>query len=142
MKRLMTVTVVLATWLCLSHAAFAQLTDNVEINVFGAGSWYSTKNFQISSPPSVTPISGEYKFDRARRGGVRVGVYTRGHWSQEFFYSYEPNKIHINRQTAPVSSIALKTQNHSYGISALYYLNDNESQTFRPFLSIGVGGTI
>jgi outer membrane protein W len=38
--------------------------------------------------------------------------------------------------------VDLGTNVHNYGITALYYLNDNESSAIRPFLSIGVGGNI
>jgi len=30
---------------------------------------------------------------------------------------------------------------HNYGVTALYYLQENESRGVRPFLSIGIGGT-
>jgi opacity protein-like surface antigen len=128
--------------LWLSGVAFAQLKDNIEINLFGGGSWYSAKNFEISYPQSVTPILGRFHFDNAWKGGVRLGVYTRGHWGEEFFYSYEPNNAHFIRRTPPTGAFDLSVQVHSYGATALYYLNDDESQRWRPFLSVGLGGTV
>src|SRR5215813_6227454 len=110
MRRLLTsATATLGLLLYLSGAAYAQLKDNIELNVFGGGSWYSTKSFEISFPQSVTPIQGKFRFDHALRGGVRLTVYTRGHWGQEFFYSYEPNTAHLMRLSAPAASVNLST---------------------------------
>lgn len=128
--------------LSMSHAAYAQLKDNFELNVFGGGSWYSMKKYEIGYPQSLTPIPGEYRFNRALRGGVRAGVYTRGRWSEEFFYSYEPNKVHFVQPNSPANPVTLSTQIHNYGVTALYYLNDSESHAVRPFLSVGLGGTL
>jgi opacity protein-like surface antigen len=130
----------------MSTGAYAQygygLRDNIEINLFGGGSFYSTKDFDVSFPQSTVPVLGEFRLNHAEwRAGVRVGVYTRGHWSEEFFYSYEPNKIHLNRLTAPAVSTLLPIQVNNYGITALYYFSENEGHSVRPFLSIGVGGT-
>ena len=143
MRRQLTTTIaVLAVCLGLSSAAYAQVKDSLEVNVFGGGSWYSSKNYEIGSPQSATPVSGKFRFDHAVRAGLRVNVYTRGHWSQEFFYAYAPNKAHFIRQSAPTSSVNLSMQLHSYGINALYYFNENESRTVRPFFSVGVGGNV
>ena len=143
MKRLLTnAIVVMGFCLGLSSAAYAQLKDNLELNVFGGGSWFSSKKYDIGFPQSITPVAGKFRLDHGLRAGLRVGVYTSGHWSEEFFYSYEPNKAHIIRQTAPSKDAALAIQVHNYGINALYYLNDNESLSVRPFLSIGIGGTL
>ena len=135
-------TLVLGLWLNLSVAAHAQLKDNIEINVFGGGSWYESKNYEIGFPQAVTPIQGKFQLDRTWLGGVRLGVYTRGHWSQEFFYSYEPNTAHFVRSTAPSVSVDLPVGVNNYGVTALYYLNENESHTVRPYLSVGIGGTL
>lgn len=126
----------------MSTTTYAQLKDNLEINAFGGVSWYSTKDFQISAPQSSFPVNGTFRLDRTLRGGLRVGVYTRGHWSQEFFYSYEPNKMNLTRSTAPISGLRLPIQIHNYGISGLYYFSDDESHAVRPFMSIGLGGTL
>src|SRR4051812_25080483 len=99
-----TATFVLSLFVLLPNVAHAQLKDNLELNVFGAGSVYTDKKFEvgfpqitssvIGSPQSTTPIQGAFRLSKAARGGFRVGVYTRGHWSEEFFYSYEPNIAH------------------------------------------------
>src|SRR6185369_2073778 len=98
--------------------------------------------YEVGYPQSATPVAGEFRFDRSLRAGLRGNVYTRGHWSQEFFYSYEPNKAHFIRNTAPTGSVTLGMQVHTYGVTALYYLNENESRSIRPFLSVGVGGIV
>jgi hypothetical protein len=142
MKRLLAnATVMLGLWLYLSGAAYAQLKDNIEINPFFGGSWYESKNFEIGFPQSITPIPGKFRLDRAWRGGVRLGVYTRGHWSQEFYYSYEPNVAHIIRVGAPSTSVNLPLSVNNYGVNAIYYLNGSESNAVRPFVSAGIGGT-
>jgi outer membrane protein W len=133
--------VALVAWLCLSGAAHAQLKDNIEVNAFGGGSWYSSKDFEMGFPQSITPVFGKFKMSNAWNGGLRLGVYTRGHWSQEFYFSYEPSHANVTRTTAPTGSISLATKVVNYGVNALYYLNDNESGRFRPFVSAGIGGT-
>src|SRR5438874_13070244 len=141
---------VLSALILLPVIAQAQIKDNFEINVFGGGSFYTDKKFEVGFPqitgsvlgPAATtaPIQGAFRFTNALRGGLRVGVYTRGHWSEEFFYSYEPSKVHIIRKSAPSSSADLAIQVHNYGMSGLYYFNDDETHAVRPFLSIGIGG--
>lgn len=133
--------VAMVAWLCLSGAAYAQLKDNIEVNGFGGGSWYSSKDFETGFPQSVTPVFGKFRMNSAWTGGARLGVYTRGHWSQEFFFSYEPNHANLIRSTTPARSMSLATKVVNYGVNALYYLSDNESGKFRPFVSAGIGGT-
>ena len=125
-----------------SNAVYAQLREDLEVNVFGAGSIHSKNDFEISFPQSATPMEGEFNLDKALRAGVRVNVYTRGHWGEEFFYSYEPNTAHFLRQTTPPASLALDIGVHNFGVNALYYFSDNETRRVRPFLTIGLGGTI
>ena len=142
---------VLSFLMALPNFAGAQLKDNFELNVFGGGSFYTNKKFEVGFPQTTgsvlgpaqgtTPIQGSFRMSKAIRAGVRVGVYTRGHWSEEFFYSYEPSTAHIIRNSPPTSSVNLGMGVHNYGITALYYLQENETKTIRPFLSIGVGGT-
>lgn len=144
-QRMASAIAVIGLCAAMSTGAYAQygVKDNIEINVFGGGSIYSSKDFQVSFPQSTTPVEGEFRLNHVTwRAGVRVGVYTRGHWSEEFFYSYEPNKVHLDRVTPPTVSTVLPIQVHNYGITALYYFSENESHTVRPFLSIGVGGTL
>ncbi len=128
--------------LALSDVAHAQLQDNLEVNLFGGGSFYTKDKFEIGFPQSTRPIQGEFRLSNAVRAGVRVGVYTRGHWSEEFFYSYDPTMAHFVRTTPPSSSVNLRLHVHNYGATALYYFHDDEQKRIRPFLSIGVGGTL
>jgi hypothetical protein len=127
--------------LALSTAADAQLRDNLELNLFGGASWYSSNRYEIGFPQQLTPIQGKFRLDSAWRAGARVGVFTRGHWGQEFFYSYEPNRAHFIRQSPPSSALDLDIQVHNYGITGLYYFHENEERRARPFVSFGLGGT-
>jgi hypothetical protein len=43
-----TAVIVLCAW--MSTVAYAQLKDNIEINVFGAGSFYSSNDFEVGFP--------------------------------------------------------------------------------------------
>ena len=133
---------VVGVFLMLSSAAYAQLSEDLELNVFGAGSIYSMKNFEIGFPQSAAPIQAQFKLDKAFRGGLRVNVYTGGHWGEEFFYSYEPNKAHFQRPTTPPNSLDLNIQIHNLGVNALYYLSDDKTRRVRPFLSVGIGTTL
>ena len=128
--------------LALAGVAHAQLKDNLEVNLFGGVSVYSQKHFEVGFPQSTTPIQGAFRLNTAIRGGARVGVYTRGHWSEEFFYSYEPSTAYFIRRTAPSNTLNVRLGIHNYGVTALYYLQENESHSIRPFLSIGIGGTM
>jgi hypothetical protein len=142
---------VLSVWILLPNPAHAQLKDNIELNLFGGGSFYTDNKFEVGFPQitssvigsaqTTAPVQGALRFSNAVRGGVRVGVYTRGHWSEEFFYSYERSTAHIIRRSPPTGSINLDVGINNYGITALYYLEESESRAVRPFLSIGVGGT-
>jgi len=139
-RRLQNIIGMLVYLLAFSSVAHAQLKDNIEVNLFGGGSIYTKKNFEIGFPQSATPIQETFKLSRAAfRGGLRVGVYDRGHWSEEFFYSYEPNTAHF---VATSTSVDLPIRVHNFGVTALYYLQENESQSIRPFLSVGLGGTL
>lgn len=136
---------VFALYGCMASTANAQyyhLRDNIEVNVFGGGSWYTHSDFEVSFPQSVTPINDRLSFDRAVVGGVRLGVYTHRHWSEEFFYSYAPSTTQLFRSTPPATAVSLPTRIQNYGVTALYYFYDDESHHVRPFLSIGVGGTL
>jgi hypothetical protein len=141
-RRLKSAILVLSFVVILPSPARAQLKDNLEINLFGGGSVYNDKKFNISFPQSTFPIQEAFRLNKAIRAGLRVGVYTRGHWSEEFFYSYEPSTAHFIRRTPPSGSLDLRLRIHNYGITALYYFQENESRSLRPFLSIGVGGTV
>jgi hypothetical protein len=140
-RRLTTAIVTAGFCLWLSIAAYAQ-EKSFELNVFGGLSAYSSKRYEITAPQSATPIPGEFRLDKALRAGLRFGVYTRGHWSEEFFYSYEQNKAHIIRNSVPSTSADLPIGIHNYGMSGLFYFNEDESRPVRPFLSVGVGGAV
>ncbi len=141
-RRLASAIVVSVFCIALCSEAYAQVKENFELNIFGGGSFYTTKKYEIGPPQSPTPVPGEFKLGHAIKGGLRVGVYTRGHWSEEFFYSYEPTTAHFIRRGSAPRSTDLRMGVHNYGITALYYLSENESNTVRPFLSIGLGGTV
>src|SRR6266850_1841361 len=135
-RRLKSAIFVLFAFVFLPNAAMAQLEDNLEVNLFGGGSVYSDKKFEIGFPQSILPVQGAFKLSNAIRAGFRVGVYTRGHWSEEFFYSYDQSTAHFIRRSAPTNSVDLSLGIHNYGITALYYLREDESYNIRPFLSI------
>jgi opacity protein-like surface antigen len=141
-RRLTIAIAVTAICLMLSNAAYAQLADNIELNLFGAGSIYTRNSFEYGYPQFSTPIPGTLSLDNHARFGVRLGVYARGHWGQEFFYSFEPNSVHITRPTAPATDANLHIQVHNYGVNALYYLIETESGVFQPFVSAGIGGSV
>lgn len=141
-RRLTNVILVMGYCLAMSSAADAQLKENLELNIFGGGNWYTSSRYEISFPQSVTPLQGEFKLDPGLRTGARLGVFSRGHWGQEFFYSYEPNKAHFVRQSAPSGTFDLDIQLHNYGVTGLYYFHESEERRTRPFVSFGIGGTI
>src|SRR5260370_10578915 len=120
-RRLKNAILVPAISLAFANAALAQLKDNLEINLFGGGSFYTDKKFEIGFPQSTIPIQSAFRLNKAIRGGLRVGAYSRGHWSEEFFYSYEPSTAHFIRRSPPTNSVNLRLGIHNYGITALYY---------------------
>jgi hypothetical protein len=143
-RRLTNAFLALGLYLFFSNNAFAQyqLKDNIEVNVFGAGSVWSSKHYVIGYPQSPTNIPGELKIDSEGRFGVRLGVYTRGHWGEEFYYSYEPNGVTISQGGPFPKTTNIRVGISNYGINSLYYLNETESHAFQPFLSAGLGGTL
>src|SRR5262245_38775360 len=102
-RRLIHSVVLLGLCLVVSNNAIAQLEDHAELNVFGAGSVFSTNNFETGFPQSpVVPIPGRLKFSSNFRGGVRFGMYMGGHWGEEAYYSYQPTTMTIiTAGTAP-----------------------------------------
>src|SRR5437660_12152606 len=72
---------VLSALILLPVIAQAQIKDNFEINVFGGGSFYTDKKFEVGFPqitgsvlgPAATtaPIQGAFRFTNALRGGLR-----------------------------------------------------------------------
>ena len=141
MTRRFTAITVIGLCLVLSTDAFAQLKDHIELNVFGAGSFYTENQYLIGYPQSTAPIPGELKFNPHARFGARLGVFTRGHWGQEFYYSFEPNQVDISTSGPSPTVADLKVQVHQYGINALFYPVETEARTLHFFLSAGIGGT-
>src|SRR5215813_7024165 len=131
-RRLTNVIPLMGLYLLLSNNAFAEyeLKDNIEINVFGAGSFSSSKHFVIGYPQSPTSIPGSLKLDSPEgRFGARLGVYTRGHWGQEFYYSYEPNAVTITQGGPFPKTTNFRVSVNNYGINSLYYLAETESHS-------------
>src|SRR5579871_2182845 len=120
-RRLANAIAVIALYGFMSTAAYAQLRDNIELNFFGGGSWYTSKDYQIAFPQSAFPINGQFHLNHAVRAGLRFGVYTHGHWSEEFFYSYEPNKLNLFQSAPAPLSLSLPMQVHNYGATGIYY---------------------
>jgi hypothetical protein len=140
-RRLTNAITLLGFCLILSNDAFAQLKD-IELNFFGAGSVYTKNNFEIGYPQSAVPIPGSLRFENHARFGTRLGVFTRGHWGQEFFYSVESNGVRLTRGGPTPTRTDIRIRVHNYGINALYYLVETESHTIQPFVSAGIGGTV
>jgi outer membrane protein W len=134
--------IVVSVLMIFSNAAYADLGQDLEVNIFGIGTIHSSKDYEIAFPQSPTPIKGHFNFDKGIGGGFRVNVYSRGHWGEEFYYSYEPNTAHFTRQGTPTSTLNLDMNLHKVGVNALYYLNDDETHRIRPFLSVGGGWAI
>jgi len=129
---------------CLMFAttADAQFVQDFQLNLFGAVTAHTKNNFEIGFPQSITPVQGSFSLNESFRGGLRTNVFTRGHWGQEFFYSYEPNQVRLVRKTVPEATLRLDTQIHNLGINALYYFRENSESRWRSFLTIGIGATI
>lgn len=134
---------VLAVVHAVAPTAFAQtFAQDLELNFFLGLSTHTKKNFEIGFPQSITPIPAESRFSRVVRGGIRGNVYTRGHWSEEFYYSYEQNDLHLRRQTTPPVLADLPIQVHNFGVNALYYFIEDEERLTRPFLTFGLGAAV
>jgi outer membrane protein W len=134
--------IVVSVLMMFSTAAYAQLREDLEVNVFGLGVIHSSKDYEISFPQSPTPTPGKFRFNKGLGGGVRVNVYNRGHWGEEAFFSYESNVAHFTRVGTPSSTMSLGTENLNIGMNALYYLNDDETHRIRPFLTVGGGWAV
>jgi hypothetical protein len=123
--------IVASVVMMFSNAAYAEFHRDLEVNLFGMGSIYSSKNYEVNFPQSAVPVPSHFNFDKGLGGGVRVNWYTRGHWGEEFFYSYEPNTAHFTRLGTPSSSLDLDMKLQNVGANALYYLNDDETHRIR-----------
>lgn len=120
----------------------AQEFRNIELNPFVSGSVHTKNNYQIGFPQSITPIQEQFKLKNTMGGGVRFNVNTTRHWGEEFFFSYEPSKVHFIRLTPPTLDQSYSVRIYNFGVNAMYYLNEEEGAKTRPFLSVGLGGTV
>ncbi len=132
----------IALSLMCSTVASAQVSQDLELNVFAAFSGHTKNGYVIGAPQSLTPVEGSFSLDQVIRSGMRANVYTRGHWGQEFYYSFEQSDVHIARITNPKARVDLPIQIHNLGINALYYFSDDEQRRTRPFVSAGLGAMI
>jgi len=142
MKRSLLSLILLVVVLGVPSMAFSQEFRNLELNPFLAGSGHTKSLYTIGFPQTIAPISGEFKYKNALRGGLRFNINTTGHWGEELFFSYEPNTAQIRRKTAPQHELDLGTRILNFGVNALYYINENEDAHMRPYLTFGVGGTM
>lgn len=115
---------------------------NMELNAFVSGNAHTKSNYQIGFPQSITPIQEQFKLNDSLGGGLRFNVNTTRHWGEEFFFSYEPNKASFIRQTPPTADQSYNIRIYNFGGNAMYYLNEEEGAHIRPFLSVGLGGTV
>lgn len=120
----------------------AQEFRSVEINPFIAGTAHTKNQYEIAFPQAATPVPMQFRLDDTLRGGLRVNVNTTGHWGEEFFFSYEPNNARFIRKTSPEVKVDYDIRVFNFGLNAMYYLNEEESRKTRPFVSLGVGGTL
>ncbi len=118
-----------------AHAATAQF----RFEVFGAGTKPLTKDFEITYPQSDTPKPGKQTFSWGARGGARLGYDVRkGHWGQDFEYSYGENASRISTSTGV---LALRVKTHRFSYNALWYPGGlNPTGKLFPYLTAGVGG--
>jgi opacity protein-like surface antigen len=140
MKRLLAPFSIVVLFLAAAPA-FGQITKDAELNLFFGASKSNPKDFQIGLPQSSPPVDARFRFTHAWKGGVRFNVATKGHWGEEFFYSYEQNRAKYIR-TSQANDANLPIQRHDYGISALYYVSADEDERTKPFFSFGIGGTV
>jgi outer membrane protein W len=122
--------------------AGAQEFRNIEFNPFVTASAHTKSDYQIGFPQSITPIQEQFKLNNTIGGGVRFNVNTTRHWGEELFFSYEPSKAHFARQTPPTLDQSYSIRIYNFGVNAMYYLNEEEGTKTRPFLSVGLGGTV
>lgn len=126
----------------LTGIAQAQEFKNMELTPFVAGTAHTKNQFEIGFPQTITPIKGEFLLDDAIRGGMRLNIHTTGHWGQEFYFGYEPNRAHFVRKTSPQQNQELAIRVYNFGLNAMYYLREEEDLPIRPFISAGIGGIL
>jgi hypothetical protein len=126
----------------LAAPAFGQIAQDGELNVFFGVSAHTKNQFQIGAPQASPPINAKFELADALRYGVRLNVATQGHWSEEFYYSYEHNRARYVRQAVPLNIVDLPIQIHNLGVNALFFFTENERAKIRPFVSFGLGASI
>ena len=141
MKRLAEFSIPLAVLLAVAMPSFAETQYRFE--VFGAGSKPMKKNFEITVPQSSVPLQGTQQFSLGARGGVRLGTDGRGHWGQDFIYSYGTNPTKIVNQSNS-GQFSFMSRTHQFSYNALWYPGGSgvgKRSGMFPYLTAGVGGT-
>jgi hypothetical protein len=130
-----------AILMALAMPGFAQ--SQYRFEVFGAASLPMDKDFEITTPQSSTSLHGTHQFSLGGRGGVRLGTDgKRGHWGQDFIYSFGTNASKIINQTTG-AQFAFTTRTHQVAYNALWYpggCRDGKNGIY-PYATAGVGGT-
>jgi hypothetical protein len=139
MKTLARFLIPLTAVLILTSPALAEYKYRFE--VYGAANRPFDKNFEITAPQSTYPMKGTQEFSLGARGGVRFGADSRGHWGQDFIYSYGSNSTRIINNTTGYR-FGFSSRTHQFSINALWYLKSlRKAKRMFPFLTAGVGGT-
>jgi hypothetical protein len=139
MKRFASFSIPLAILLIAAAPAFAQTQYRFE--VFGAVTFPMDKDFELGYPQASPPMQLTNDYSPGARGGVRLGVDGRGHWGQDFMYSYGANAAKIVNHTNQ-SDFALTPRIHQAAWNVLWYPGGLSIKTGTfPYLTAGVGGT-
>jgi hypothetical protein len=140
MKRIASFLIPLATLLIMAVPVLAQTQYRFE--VFGGGTFPTDKDFQLGYPQVSPPMDLAHEYEAGFRGGVRLGVDGRGHWGQDFLYSYGANSSRIvNRSNG--ADFAFTPRIHQAAWNLLWYPGGLSIKTGSfPYLTAGVGGTI
>jgi hypothetical protein len=121
----------------------AQEFRNMEFNPYLLVSAYSSPDFTIGFPQTITPVTGELKFDTAAGGGFRWNINTTRHWGEEVFFSYQANTATFARTGTVTSEQSFDIRVWNWGGNVVYYFSEDEdAQGLRPFLTTGLGGTV
>jgi hypothetical protein len=143
MKRsLSSIVLFLVVLLSLPAMGWAQDFRNVELNPFVSFNTSTNSNFEIVFPQAIVPIQEQFKLNDTLGGGFRFNINTTRHWGEEAFFSYQPNKAHFIRTTAPRVDQAYDIRIYNFALNAMYYLNEDEGHHTRPFLTAGIGATV
>jgi hypothetical protein len=129
----------LAILLLMAAPAFAQ--NEYRFEVFGAGSFPRSKNFEIGLPQFSPPIKGAHHYSNGVRAGVRFGVDFGKHWGEDIIYSYGPHATKIQNLTGG-TQFPFTVQAHEFAFNALWYpVGFDAKKKVFPYLTTGVGGT-